>query len=122
VDHAVSAFLEDVRERGLSDKILLVVTGEMGRTPRRNRDGGRDHYGNLTPLLLAGGGLKVGQVIGQSDKNAAAPASEPQTPVNLLATVMRTVLDVGEIRTMPNLARTADAVTAGEPIPGLLPS
>jgi hypothetical protein len=122
VDHAVSAFLEDVRERGLSDKILLVVTGEMGRTPRRNRDGGRDHYGNLTPLLLAGGGLKVGQVIGQSDKNAAAPASEPQTPVNLLATVMRTVLDVGEIRTMPNLARTADAVTAGEPIPGLLPT
>src|SRR5213592_1798794 len=77
VDHAVSAFLEDVRERGLSDKILLVVTGEMGRTPRRNRDGGRDHYGNLTPLLIAGGGLKMGQVIGQSDKPASAPASEP---------------------------------------------
>jgi Protein of unknown function (DUF1501) len=121
VDHAVSAFLEDVRERGLSDKILLVVTGEMGRSPRRNRDGGRDHYGNLTPLLLAGGGLKMGQVIGQSDKSAAAPAFDPQTPVNLLATIMRTILDVGEIRTMANLGKTADIVTSGEPIPGLLP-
>jgi uncharacterized protein (DUF1501 family) len=119
VDHAVSVFLEDVRERGLGDRILLVVTGEMGRTPRRNRDGGRDHYGQLTPLLLAGGGLKMGQVVGQSDKKASAPASEPQSPVNLLATVMRTVLDVGQIRTLANLGKTADIVTSGEPIPGL---
>lgn len=120
VDHAVSAFLEDVRERGLSDKILLVVTGEMGRSPRRNRDGGRDHYGNLTPLLLAGGGLKMGQVIGESDKNAAMPAADPQTPANLLATIMRTALDANEIRTMTNLGKTADIVTNGNPIPGLL--
>jgi hypothetical protein len=122
VDHAVSAFLEDVRERGLSDKILLVVTGEMGRSPRRNRDGGRDHYGNLTSLLLAGGGLKMGQVIGESDKNAAYPAADPQTPANLLATIMRTALDTNEIRTMPNLGKTADIVTGSEPIPGLLSS
>jgi hypothetical protein len=121
VDHAVAAFLEDVRERGLSDKILLVVTGEMGRSPRRNRDGGRDHYGNLTPLLLAGGGLKMGQVIGESDKHAASPAANPQTPANLLATIMGTVLDLGEIRTMPNLGKTADIVTGSAPIPGLLP-
>lgn len=121
VDHAVSAFLEDVHERGLSDKILLVVTGEMGRSPRRNRDGGRDHYGNLTPLLFAGGGLRVGQVIGESDKNAAQPAADPQTPANLLATIMRTVLDVNEIRTMSNLGKTADVVNSSEPIPGLLP-
>ncbi len=122
VDHAVAAFLQDVHERGLSDKILLVVTGEMGRSPRRNRDGGRDHYGNLTPLLIAGGGLKMGQVIGSSDKNAAAPAADPQAPANLLATVMRTVLELGDIRAMPNLGKTADIVTTGEPIPGLLPS
>jgi hypothetical protein len=121
VDHAVAAFLEDVRERGLSDKILLVVTGEMGRTPRRNKDGGRDHYGNLTPLLLAGGGLKMGQVLGESDKTAANPVADPQTPANLLATIMRTMLDVQEIRTMTNLGKTADIVTSGEPIPGLLP-
>jgi uncharacterized protein (DUF1501 family) len=121
VDHAVAAFLEDVRERGLSDKILLVVTGEMGRSPRRNRDGGRDHYGNLTPLLFAGGGLKMGQVIGESDRGASAPAADPQTPVNLLATVMRTLLDTQTIRTSTNFGKTAEIVTGGEPIPGLLP-
>jgi hypothetical protein len=122
VDHALSAFLEDVHERGLSDKILLVVTGEMGRTPRRNSNGGRDHYGNLTPLLLAGGGLKMGQVIGESDRHAANPAADPQTPANLLATVMHTLLDVGEIRTRANLGKIADIVTGSEPIPGLLSS
>jgi hypothetical protein len=120
LDHAVSAFLEDVRERGLEDKILLVVTGEMGRSPRRNNNGGREHYGNLTPLLLVGGGLKMGQVIGESDKHAANPAADPQTPANLLATIMGTLLDRGEIRTMPNLGKTADIVTGSEPIPCLL--
>lgn len=120
VDHAVSAFIEDVRERGLSDRILLVVTGEMGRSPRRNRDGGRDHYGSLTPLLFAGGGLKMGQVIGQSDKNAAQPAADPQTPANLLATILRTVLDVNEVRTMTNLGKTAEIAALGTPIPSLL--
>jgi hypothetical protein len=120
LDHAVAAFLEDVRERGLEDKILLVVTGEMGRTPQRNKNGGRDHYGNLTPLLLAGGGLKMGQVIGESDKHAAHPAADPQTPANLLATIMSTLLDRNEIRTMSNLGKTADIVTGSTPIPGLL--
>ncbi|MEK6236232.1 MAG: DUF1501 domain-containing protein, partial [Planctomycetales bacterium] len=60
VDHAVGAFMQDVQERGLSEKILLVITGEMGRTPRINNNGGRDHYGNLTPLVFIGGGLKMG--------------------------------------------------------------
>jgi uncharacterized protein (DUF1501 family) len=120
VDHAVSAFIEDVQERGLSDKILLVVTGEMGRSPRINRDGGRDHYGNLTSLVLAGGGLPMGQVIGQSDKNASAPMSEPLTPKNLLATIMHLLFDLTELRAQPGLQRVADVVTGGQPIPGLV--
>ncbi len=98
VDHAVAAFLEDVKQRGLSEKVLLVVTGEMGRTPKINKNGGRDHWSNLTPLLLAGGGLKMGQVIGRSDAQAGAPATEKYGPANLLATVMQTVLDVGQVR------------------------
>ena len=53
MDHAVSAFIEDVHQRGLSEKILLVVTGEMGRTPRINKNGGRDHYGNIPSLLVS---------------------------------------------------------------------
>lgn len=122
VDHAVSAFIEDVTARGLSDRILLIVTGEMGRSPRRNRNGGRDHYGTLTPLLLFGGGLRMGQVIGQSDKGATAPAGDPQTPANLLATVSRAVFDLTEVRAnQATLGRTADVLTASEPIPGLFP-
>ena len=60
LDHAVSAFIEDLEARGLSDHILLVACGEMGRTPKINKNGGRDHWGNLGPLLLAGGGLQDG--------------------------------------------------------------
>ncbi len=120
VDHAVAAFIEDIYERGLEDKILLVVTGEMGRTPKRNRDGGRDHYANLTSLLLAGGGLKTGQVIGQSDRTASQPTTERYTPKHLLATVMSTVLDLSEVRLKPGLGRVGNVLTEGDPIPGLL--
>jgi uncharacterized protein (DUF1501 family) len=105
VDHAVSAFLEDVHQRGLSEKILLVITGEMGRTPRINRNGGRDHWANLTPLVLAGGGLRMGQVIGQSDRQAGTPASAPYTPAHLFATVMRTLLDLGQVRVARDVPR-----------------
>ncbi|HZK79674.1 MAG TPA: DUF1501 domain-containing protein [Humisphaera sp.] len=98
VDHAISAFLEDLEQRGLSDKILLVVTGEMGRSPRLNNNGGRDHYGKLTSLMLAGGGLKMGQVIGESDKTASEAITDPYGPEHLMATIMRVLLDVGAVR------------------------
>src|SRR5262249_59041527 len=97
-----------------------VVSGELGRAPRRNRDGGRDHYGNLTALLMAGGGLKMGQVIGQSDKTAANPISHRYTPKDLLATVMHVLLDPGKVRLMQNLGRVASIVSEGEPIPELV--
>jgi hypothetical protein len=98
VDHAVSAFLDDIYERGLQDEILLVVTGEMGRSPKKNRNGGREHYGELTPLLLAGGGLKMGQMIGQSDRQASRPATDPYDPKHLMGTIMHTLFDVGLLR------------------------
>ena len=121
IDHAVSAFVEDVERRGLTDKILLIVTGEMGRTPRINRNGGRDHYGNLTPLLVFGGGLKMGQVIGRSDRNATVPATRRYGPENLLATVMHSLFDLGQIRVQPDLAgEVASAITDGAPIEELL--
>ncbi|MCA9209405.1 MAG: DUF1501 domain-containing protein, partial [Planctomycetales bacterium] len=120
-DHAVSAFLEDVEARGLSDKILLVATGEMGRTPKVNARGGRDHWGGLAPLLLAGGGLQMGQVIGQSTSDAGQPQSEPQRIENLVSTIMHTMLDVGQVRITRGLPREVIQVADGaEPIPGLL--
>ncbi len=119
VDHAVSAFIEDLEARGLSEQILLVVTGEMGRTPRLNNNGGRDHHANLTTLAFAGGSLRMGQVIGRSDRLAASPASERFGPGHLLATVMHHLLDLGEVRVQRGLGRVATALTAGQPIPGL---
>ncbi len=114
LDHAVAAFLADVEARGLSDKIMLIVTGEMGRTPRIGRTGGRDHWATLTPLLIAGGGLRMGQVIGQSDRQAGAPATERYTPRHLLGTVMETVFNVGEVRLQSDLPRdVVGAATAG---------
>ena len=98
LDHAVSTFLEDVRDRGLDRKILLVVCGEMGRTPRINEHGGRDHWGGLAPLLLAGGDFPGGQVIGQSTRDAGEPQSEPIRIPNLVSTILQTVFDVGVLR------------------------
>ncbi len=119
-DHAVSAFLEDVKQRGLSEKILLVCCGEMGRTPRLNKNGGRDHWGNLAPLLLAGGGLPMGQVIGQSARDGGTPASEPVTIQNLVSTVLNSLFEGGQLRLVPDTPREIlQAVTQWKPIPGL---
>jgi hypothetical protein len=117
VDHAVSAFIQDIHARGLEDKIMLVVTGEMGRTPRINKNGGRDHYGNLTSLLVSGGGLKMGRVIGQSDRTASQPSTEPYTPKELMATINHTLFDIGKLRLVQGIpGDVARVVTGGDPI------
>lgn len=121
LDHAVSAFIEDVEARGLSDKILLVCSGEMGRTPRINKNGGRDHWGNLAPLLLSGGRLKMGQVIGQSTRDVGEPLSEPVKISNLVATILHTLLDVGELRVTRGVpGDVLRAATSVDPISGLM--
>ncbi len=122
LDYALSAFVEDLYARGLEEKILLVACGEMGRTPRINKNGGRDHWGNLGPLLLVGGGLNVGRVIGQSSRDVGEPRSDPVRIPNLLATILHTLFDVGALRIVPGVPREiAQTMTAWEPIPGLLP-
>ena len=105
VDQAVAAFLDDIKARGLSDRVLLVVTGEMGRSPRINKDGGREHHGELTPLVVAGGGLKMGQVIGKSDALGARPATNVYKPAHLFATVMHWLFDVGQLRLRTDINR-----------------
>jgi uncharacterized protein (DUF1501 family) len=97
-DRAVSAFIEDVESRGLRDKILLVACGEMGRTPKINKNGGRDHWGGLAPLLLYGGGLKMGQVVGESTRDAGEPNTTPITPRHLMGTIAHTLFDLGRLR------------------------
>jgi hypothetical protein len=119
VDHGLSVFLEDLAARGLSDKVLLVCCGEMGRTPRVNKRGGRDHWGNLGPLLLAGGGLKMGQVIGQSARNGDVPQTDPVEIKNLVSTVMHTLFDVGQLRLVRGVSREVLQMCDAEPVPGL---
>ncbi|MDB6003479.1 MAG: hypothetical protein JWR15_466 [Prosthecobacter sp.] len=120
-DHAVSALIEDIESRGLSEKIMLVCCGEMGRSPKLNAKGGRDHWGGLAPLMIYGGGLKRGQVIGQSSRNGGEPASEPVTIPDLIATIMHTLVDLGEARVTDGLPPgLLNALTRGEPIRGLV--
>ena len=119
-DHAVSAFIEDCEARGLGDKILLVATGEMGRTPRINKNGGRDHWGGLTPLLLYGGGITDGQVIGRSERDGSKPASGTCNSSNLLGTIMHTLFDMGELRVKQGLPNElVQHVASATPISGL---
>ena len=89
LDQMLSALVTDLYERGLDRKVLLVVWGEFGRTPRVNKTGGRDHWGALMSILMAGGGLRVGQVIGQSNSKGEVPVNRPVAPTEVLATVYR---------------------------------
>lgn len=98
LDQALSTFLQDLEERGLANDVLLVLTGDFGRTPRLNKGGGRDHWANLCTLAFAGGGLKMGQVIGQSARRNDVPATDPISTPNLMATVMHALVDVGQLR------------------------
>ncbi len=112
-DHAVSAFIEDVEDRGLQEKILLVCCGEMGRSPKINGKGGRDHWGGSAPLLLYGGGLNMGQVVGSSTKDGGEPASDRVTIPNLYATIMETILDVGVVRATTGIPEEVSQVIHG---------
>jgi len=121
LDHALSAFLDDLHARGLDEKILLVACGEMGRSPRINGQGGRDHWGRLGPLLMAGGGLPSGRVVGLSDRDGAAPQSQAVTPRHLIATILHTLFDVAQLRLVSGLPREFSQTMVGwEPIPGLI--
>ena len=105
LDRAVSAFLEDVESRGLSEKILLVITGEFGRTTKIQAKGGRDHWPGLCTLAFAGGGLQMGQTIGRSTRTADLPATEPIRLENLFATIIHAMFEVGQLRLEQSVQR-----------------
>lgn len=117
-DHAVATFVQDLEERGLTDDILLVCCGEMGRTPRLNKRGGRDHWSRLAPLVLHGGGIRPG-VIGQSKRDGSEPATDPLNPAHLISTILHTVFDVGELRLLRALPADLAELAQAEPIPGI---
>ncbi len=121
VDRAASAFIEDIIQRGLYEKVLLVITGEFGRTPKINPKGGRDHWGNLCTLAFAGGGLKMGQVIGASNKTVSEPARDLVTSNMLLGTVMHTLMNTSTLRLRTDLPDDVRGVISNSrPIPQLV--
>ena len=124
-DRALCALIDDLQGSGLLDSTLIVMGSEFGRTPRLsgnelNFNGpGRDHWGAVQSVFFAGGGIKGGTVIGSSDKNGGYPASNPQTPESMAATIYHAL-------GIPSSAMWKDAtdrphhIYNGEPIPGLL--
>jgi hypothetical protein len=86
-DRGVSALLEDLQSRGMLDETLVVWMAEMGRTPRINKGAGRDHWSFCYSLVLAGGGIRGGQVYGSSDKSGAYPSTNPVSPADIAATI-----------------------------------
>jgi len=86
-DQGISALIEDIYTRGLDRDVMVIVWGEFGRTPKINKDAGRDHWARVNSALLFGGGMKVGQVIGSTDKIGGAAASRPVPYLDVLATI-----------------------------------
>jgi uncharacterized protein (DUF1501 family) len=97
-DQAVTALIEDVYQRGMDKRTLLLITGEFGRTPRIEssigtqtgvRQPGRDHWPQAMSLIMAGGGMRTGQVVGSTNSKGEHPADRPLSPNDLWATVYR---------------------------------
>jgi Protein of unknown function (DUF1501) len=120
LDQAISAFIEDVHQRGLSKRILLVITGEFGRTPKVNRNAGRDHWAPLSTLAVSGGGLKMGQVVGQSTPKADVPKSSPIGPQDLMATVFHVLGIDPKTQFTSNAGRPVYMIENGRPIADLV--
>ncbi len=122
LDQAVGGLLDDLAERSLLNRVLVVVMGEFGRTPRIN-DGqpgipipGRDHWGSAISVMLAGGGLRTGQVVGATNARAEYPVQRPLTPDDLLATIYH-VLGIDSTIAFPDHAgRPVPILDIGQPI------
>ncbi|HUG93883.1 MAG TPA: DUF1501 domain-containing protein [Planctomycetaceae bacterium] len=115
-DQAVPALLNDLAERGLLDTTLVVVATEFGRTPRINQLAGRDHWPNAFSVVMAGAGLKVGQTIGATDRQAAAVTDRPITPADFAATLLKILGIDHETLLYTPLGRPVKLVDGGRPV------
>ena len=122
LDRGLPALLDDMQDRGLLDETLVIVGGEMGRTPKfenRGAQDGRDHWTYCFPCLLAGAGIHGGTTHGDSDKDAAYPATHPVSPADLAATVYWSLGISPDLRIPDSLGRPVSLVESGRPLAGL---
>jgi len=120
-DRAVSALLDDLEDKGLLQDTLIVMASEFGRTPRINTAKpapGRDHWGAVQSVFFAGGGVQGGRVLGSSDRHAARPATDPQKPDDLAATIYQ-ALGIPRSGTWPDHSERPHSFYTGEPLDGL---
>jgi hypothetical protein len=120
LDAAVSTFVQDCHERGLDKKILLIITGEFGRTPKVNNGAGRDHWAPLSTLALAGGGLKMGLTVGESAPKVDIPKTKPIRPQDLMATVFHVLGIDPRVQFVNNAGRPTYMIEEGKPIAELI--
>lgn len=120
LDRALAAFLEDTHQRGVNERILLVISGEFGRTPRINGSAGRDHWAPLSTLAFAGGGLKMGQVVGESAPKLDVPKSRPITPQDMMATIFHSLGIDPHIQFVNTAGRPTYMIEDGHPIEELI--
>jgi hypothetical protein len=121
VDRAVTTLVQDLHDRGLDQDVVTIMWGEFGRTPKINKDdGGRDHWPQVMSTLIAGGGLKMGQVVGKTDARAEYPKERPYRVSQVLSTIYRVVgIDPG--RTIPDsFGRPVYILDDREPVAELL--
>jgi hypothetical protein len=118
-DQAVGTLIADLRDRGLLDETLVICMGEFGRTPRVNKQAGRDHWAAVQSVLLAGGGIRPGSVYGASDKIAAFPSNQPVTPADLTATILH-LLGIPDDLEIRDRTDRPIAACQGKPVVGIL--
>lgn len=119
-DRALFALLNDLDERGMLDETLVVMMGEMGRTPRINKDAGRDHWSQCQTVILAGGGIKRGAVVGASDETASYPVTQPYGIHDLLRTIFHLMgVDCDKVYQTP-VGRPVPIVNGGHRIDEVL--
>jgi uncharacterized protein (DUF1501 family) len=117
LDKAVAALIEDLKQRGLFESTLVVVMGEFGRTPRMNKDAGRDHWGNAFSVAFASGSLKMGQIIGKSSARGEYVLDRPITPQDVAATVYHFLgIDSRSLTFEDKTGRPVYVIEKGEPI------
>lgn len=119
-DQAYSALIEDLEQRGLLESTLVVAWGEFGRTPKVNNQAGRDHYPNVFSAALAGGPVRGGRAIGESDEKGAFPKSNPKTPQDVLATMYEHLGIDPTVQYLDNSGRPHPVLPSGKPIAELM--
>jgi hypothetical protein len=118
-DLGFSALVEDLKQRGLLEETLLVCMGEFGRTPKINKDAGRDHWGPAASLIFAGAGVKPGTVIGATDRDGGQVIEKPVAPADVAFTILSSLgIDPRKHISTPD-GRPVEILDAGRPIPDL---